>query len=298
MRYNVRMQKKTRGGKVLGKRKRKKKHNLGPVITVLLVICAIIGVAVVGWNSRNRDTQKDTDKQQVGTGNPDNVNADGETDSNAGQTPADGDGDTQAQITQEPEEGQAANGQTSEENWALILVNRDHPLPADYQIEIVQLSNGERVDARIYPSLQEMFDTMRAEGIYPVVRSGYRSYEEQEAVMEERIQRYVDNGLSQEDAKAKAETEVALPGTSEHQLGLGVDINADGVNSYGDEVYNWLYDNAHKYGFIKRYPEDKTDVTGIINEPWHYRYVGVEAATEMKESGQCLEEYLTGKGLN
>lgn len=285
----------------MGKRKRKKRVNPGPIITVLLVICAIIGVAVVGWNSRNKDTQKDTNQQQVGAENPDTPDHEekGEgSDSDAVQTPENED----AQVTQEPESGQTEDGQTDngqdDESWALILVNRDHPLPADYQIDIVELSNGERVDARIYPKLQEMFDTMRAEGIYPIVRSGYRSYEEQEEVMQERISRYMDSGLSQEDAKAKAETEVALPGTSEHQLGLGVDINADGVNSYGDEVYNWLYDNAHKYGFVKRYPEDKTDITGIINEPWHYRYVGIEAAAEMKASGQCLEEYLAGKGLN
>lgn len=280
--------------------------NLGPMITVLLVICAIIGVAVVGWNSRTKDAQKDTDRQQVGAQNPDNPDQakEGEgSDSEAVQTP---EGET-GQVTPEAENGNAQgtqtdNGQTDsaqdDESWALILVNRDHPLPADYQIEIVELSNGERVDARIYPKLQEMFDAMRAEGVYPVVRSGYRSYEEQEEVMQERIQRYMDNGMSQEDAKAKAETEVALPGTSEHQLGFGVDINADGVNSYGDEVYNWLYDNAHKYGFVKRYPEDKTDITGIINEPWHYRYVGINAAAEMKASGQCLEEYLAGKGLS
>lgn len=289
----------------MGKRKRKKKYNPGPLITVLLIICAIVGVVIVGWNARNKDAKGNEEKQQVESNTLEDTEQE-EGGSDADLTSTEGgqqdgaedgrDGNGDAQAAQESGSDTEENGQAGDEDWALTLVNRDNPLPADYQIEIVQLSNGERVDARIYPMLQKMFDDMRAEGIYPIVRSGYRSYEEQEEVMQERIQRYVESGLSQEDAKVKAETEVALPGTSEHQLGLSVDINADGVNSYGDEVYNWLYDNAHKYGFIKRYPEDKTDITGIINEPWHYRYVGIEAATEMKASGQCLEEYLAGKG--
>lgn len=285
----------------MGKRKRKKKYNPGPLITVLLIICAIVGVVIVGWNARNKDAKGNEEKQQVESNTLEDTEQE-EGSSDTDLTPTEGGKQDGAEDGQggngdaQESDGDEGNGQAGDEDWALTLVNRDNPLPADYQIEIVQLSNGERVDARIYPMLQKMFDDMRAEGIYPIVRSGYRSYEEQEEVMQERIQRYVESGLSQEDAKVKAETEVALPGTSEHQLGLSVDINADGVNSYGDEVYNWLYDNAHKYGFIKRYPEDKTDITGIINEPWHYRYVGIEAATEMKASGQCLEEYLAGKG--
>lgn len=177
-------------------------------------------------------------------------------------------------------------------DWALILVNRDHPLPVDYTIDTVTLSNGQIVDARMYPYLQEMFDDMRAEGIYPEVVSGWRTYEKQQQLMEEKIQEYAAEGYSYEDAKAKAEEWVALPGTSEHQLGLAVDINADGVNSYGYEVYDWLLENSWKYGFVKRYPEDKTEITGIINEPWHYRYVGYDAAKEMTEKNLCLEEYV------
>lgn len=85
---------------------------------------------------------------------------------------------------------------------------------------------------------------------------------------------------------------VALPDTSEHQRGLSVDINADTTSCSSEEVYQWLDDNAYKYGFIKRYPSDKTEITGISNEPWHYRYVGKEAAKTMKEENLCLEEYL------
>jgi D-alanyl-D-alanine carboxypeptidase len=85
---------------------------------------------------------------------------------------------------------------------------------------------------------------------------------------------------------------VATPGTSEHQLGIAVDINADGVHSMGGAVYDWLDQNSYKYGFIRRYSADKTEITGVMNEQWHYRYVGVGAATDIHERGICLEEYL------
>ena len=92
--------------------------------------------------------------------------------------------------------------------------------------------------------------------------------------------------------KKLAEQWVAIPGTSEHQLGIAVDINADTTKSSRDDVYNWLEENAHTYGFIKRYPSNKTDITGVINEPWHYRYVGKEAASAIYSQGICLEEYI------
>ena len=92
--------------------------------------------------------------------------------------------------------------------------------------------------------------------------------------------------------KKRAEKYVAIPDTSEHQLGLSVDINANTDKCSSEKVYQWLDENAYKYGFVKRYPEDKTDITGISNEPWHYRYVGKTVAKIMKEENLCLEEYL------
>lgn len=133
------------------------------------------------------------------------------------------------------------------------------------------------------------FDT---DGVYPVVASGYRTEQEQQQIYDESMAEYIEKGYSESDAKTETERWVAIPGTSEHQLGLGVDINADGINSYGYEVYNWLAQNAYRYGFIYRYPENKVAITGVANEPWHYRYVGVNAATEIYKRGICLEEYL------
>ena len=181
----------------------------------------------------------------------------------------------------------------SEDNgWNLILVNRNSYIPDDYKVELTELSNGEKVDSRIYPELQEMFNDARAQGYGLFVREGYRTQEEQQQLLNEKIEAYENEGKSKSEAKKLAEQWVAIPGTSEHQLGIAVDINADTTKSSSDDVYSWLAENAHKYGFIKRYPSDKTDITGVINEPWHYRYVGKEAALEIYSQGMCLEEYI------
>ena len=181
----------------------------------------------------------------------------------------------------------------SEDNgWNLILVNRNSYIPDDYKVELTELSNGEKVDSRIYPELQEMFNDARAQGYGLFVREGYRTQEEQQQLMDEKIEAYENEGKSKSEAKKLAEQWVAIPGTSEHQLGIAVDINADTTKSSSDDVYNWLAENAHTYGFIKRYPSNKTDITGVINEPWHYRYVGKEVASEIYSQGICLEEYI------
>lgn len=185
----------------------------------------------------------------------------------------------------------------SEDNgWNLILVNRDSYIPDDYQVELTELSNGKKVDSRIYPELQEMFNDARAQGYGLFVREGYRTQEEQQQLMDEKIEAYENEGKSKSEAKKLAEQWVAIPGTSEHQLGIAVDINADTTKSSSDDVYNWLAENAHTYGFIKRYPSNKTDITGVINEPWHYRYVGKEAASKIYSHGICLEEYIDTLG--
>lgn len=177
------------------------------------------------------------------------------------------------------------------EEWNLIVVNRWNELPEDYSVELTELSNGQKVDSRIYPYLQEMFDAARAEGIYPIVREGYRTAEEQQEILDDKIQTYIIQGYSQSRAEKTAKEWVALPGTSEHQLGIAVDINADKSKCSNEEVYAWLAENAYKYGFILRYPMGKQEITGTSYEPWHYRYVGIEAAYEINERGICLEEY-------
>lgn len=180
----------------------------------------------------------------------------------------------------------------TEYGWSLILVNQDHYIPRDYQPELTELSNGQLVSTRIYPDLQQMFDDARALGYGLFVREGYRTQEEQTALMEQREDVYRQEGYTAWEARSLARQWVAQPGTSEHQLGLAVDINPDRTISSGEEVYGWLAENAHRYGFVRRYPPDKTQITGVSNEPWHYRYVGYTAARQMYEQDLCLEEYI------
>ncbi len=219
---------------------------------------------------------------------------------NAG-TEQQAEGDTVSGETAQPEgAGAAGTAETAEAEdeednaWCLILVNKTHPIPGDYEIpELTQLSGGHAVDSRIYPYLQQMFDDARAQGIYPSITSSYRTYEQQQGLMDDKISEYLAAGNSQEEAVRLAGEWVAQPGTSEHQLGLCVDISVDeSTGQDAGSVWYWLLQNCTEYGFIKRYPEDKTDITGIINEPWHYRYVGKKAAKEMTEKNLCLEEYL------
>lgn len=179
-----------------------------------------------------------------------------------------------------------------ENGWNLILVNKDHYIPEDYEIELTELDNGKQVDKKIYEPLQKMFASAEEDGIYMVVVEAYRKEEEQQELMDEKVEEYTQKWVPEVLAKVFAEKWVAKPGTSEHQLGIAVDINPDYSRSNRNEVYTWLAENSYQYGFIYRYPEDKIHITGIQNEPWHYRYVGVKAATEMYEQDICLEEYL------
>jgi D-alanyl-D-alanine carboxypeptidase len=191
-----------------------------------------------------------------------------------------------------PPKASAPARRGGESTWCLILVNKRNPIPKQYALELTTLSNKEKVDKRMYPALQALFNAARADGVYPIVASGYRSAKKQQRLLTEKIAAYKASGYSASKAQAKAESWVAPPGRSEHQIGLDVDINADGVRSAGPEVYTWLADHAHQFGFILRYPPDKTAITGVVGETWHYRYVGVEAATEIHQRGICLEEYL------
>ena len=204
----------------------------------------------------------------------------------------------QNQSSGREQASEAEQSYEEEEKWSLILVNKSHPIPDDYVIpSLTQLSGGNSIDSRVYPHLQEMFDAMRAQGIYPSINSSYRTIEEQQELMDQKISEYESSGYQHEEAVRLAQEWVAIPGTSEHQLGLGLDISGDtAAGTEPGSVWYWLDLYAADYGFVKRYPEDKTGITGIINEPWHYRYVGRHAAQIMKEENLCLEEYLDKYG--
>lgn len=176
--------------------------------------------------------------------------------------------------------------------WNLILVNMWNTIPEDFTVKLKTLTNDYQIDERIYTELQEMFDDARSEGIYPLIGSAFRSNEKQQSLFDDKENEYLEQGYKRKEAQEMANTWVALPGTSEHQLGLALDINAEKDKSTNDQVYSWLRENSYKYGFILRYPQDKTNITGTSYEPWHYRYVGKKVAKIIYEQGICLEEYL------
>ena len=182
-------------------------------------------------------------------------------------------------------------------DWCLVLVNKWDPMEADGDIELKQLSNGHAVDARIYPSLQQMMDDARSAGLSPVICSSYRTVSDQQELYSAKVEKYLSQGLSPEAAEAEAAKWVALPGTSEHQTGLAVDIVSLYYQTLDEGQENtaeqkWLMENSWRYGFILRYPNGTTEITGINYEPWHYRYVGKTAAEEIYTRGITLEEYL------
>lgn len=198
---------------------------------------------------------------------------------------------TEAPVTEEVTEPVTEIEPVPEADWRLVLVNRNNPLPESFEITLKELRNSQFVDERIYPELQQMFDDARAAGYSPLINESFRSHERQQEIMDSHIANYEASGYSHDDAVTAAETEVAIPGTSEHELGLALDITTEGdIDPTG--LWYWLKENSWKYGFILRYPEEKTDITGITYEPWHFRYVGKEAAKAIYDSGVCLEEYL------
>ena len=176
-----------------------------------------------------------------------------------------------------------------------ILVNPWNYVPDDYSVKLSKY--GDYKVAKICLSdLKEMIADCKSAGSKAVVVSAYRSHSYQQGLYERRIQRFLDQGYDYETAVIEAGKRVAVPGTSEHELGLAVDIvdvNYQNLDKKQEDTaaQKWLMANSWKYGFILRYPNEKSDVTGIIYEPWHYRYVGKELAKELHDSGLCLEEY-------
>lgn len=188
----------------------------------------------------------------------------------------------------------------------LFLVNKKNRMASDSVPDDLTncpdtIKDGRNtIQLRLYAAkaLEAMLKESRALG-YPNIAliSGYRSYEYQQMLLDNEIQAYASYGDKAEEMATKA---VAYPGASEHQSGLAADICSTNVpgEEFGDtEEGKWLENNAHTFGFILRYPKDKTDITEIMYEPWHFRYVGRYHATRMYELGMCLEEYMAYLGL-
>lgn len=181
--------------------------------------------------------------------------------------------------------------------WNLILVNDSHPMEKGYVPELAKLSGNYKVDKRILKPLKKMLRAAEKDGMDMYVCSAYRTVNKQKQLYNRRMGEEIRAGKSYWQAFEATRMGTALPGTSEHGLGIAVDIISNSYTKLDEKQKDtpeakWLEKNCYKYGFILRYPVDKTEITGIMYEPWHYRYVGVEDATKIMKTGVTLEEYL------
>ena len=186
-----------------------------------------------------------------------------------------------------------------EDGWNTVLVNRNYILKEGYvpKLEEAVKGSGIYLDYRVAPYYQKMYDAAKADGVTLTPNSGYRSYETQKNNFNNKINLYVSQGYDKVTATQNAARIILPPGTSEHNAGLAMDIGWVTEDFENSAAFAWLSEHAQDYGFVMRYPksEDKQSITEIIYEPWHWRYVGVEAAQSMKQTGQVLEEYLGRK---
>ena len=193
------------------------------------------------------------------------------------------------------EQAEAQNEETRP--WYLMLVNQSHPMEDGYVPELANIDDSHQVDARVLEPLQNMLKAASDEGYSLYVCSAYRSVDRQKELFNESMIDYVNQGMTYYEAAIETAKSIAWPGESEHATGLAMDIVSSdyaGLDEKQGETddQKWLKEHCYEYGFILRYPKDKSEDTGIIYEPWHYRYVGVEAALAIRDQGVTLEEYL------
>lgn len=182
------------------------------------------------------------------------------------------------------------------DSWELRLVRADNPLPSDFEPELMEIEREERFDARAGRHLQKLIADARAAGYTVYVCSCYRAYETQSWIYWNHVEQYQAEGMTLEQAEAATRLAVNYPGGSEHQLGLAADLlesETQDMEPYigGSGLMLWLEEHCADYGFIIRYPEGKTNITGVEYEPWHLRYVGT-CARYIMENDLCLEEFL------
>lgn len=203
------------------------------------------------------------------------------------------------------EEADALDDDASDEkafrsdDWRLVLVNKQHPIPDDYELKLgtIKTSRGSmKCDKRIIADLEKMIEDAKADGINLVICSPYRPSTRQKYLFNKKVKAYVKSGNSYMDSYYLSAQAVNIPGSSEHEIGLALDIISDrysGLNEgFADtDAGRWLAKHCMEYGFVLRYPKGKESITGIEYEPWHFRYVGKEAAKYMSRENLCLEEF-------
>ena len=185
----------------------------------------------------------------------------------------------------------------SKDDWKLLLINKQHTIPEDYEFTLGIIKGSMRCDERIIEPLTQMFAAAKEDNVNLIVCSPYRDMARQEYLFERKVKNYIKTGMSYMEAYKMASITVTVPGASEHQVGLAVDIFSDTYTSLDEgfadtQAGMWLKEHSWEYGFILRYPLGKEEITGIQYEPWHFRYVGVDAAKVITEEKITLEEFV------
>lgn len=208
--------------------------------------------------------------------------------------------DVNEQTAEEVQESELAEERSFDAaDWRLVLINKQHPISQDYEFKLGRMfieTNNIQLDDRIIDDLLLMMQAAKKDGLNLVIRSPYRTFDRQESNFNVRIRSYMKQGLSYMEAYKVTSQVITVPGCSEHEVGLALDITCESYLelSQGFEDTKegqWLADHSCEYGFVLRYPEEKEYITSIVYEPWHFRYVGREAASVMKEENLCLEEF-------
>ena len=208
---------------------------------------------------------------------------------------------TEIEHEEEPSEPEEPEIPKPEDESVLILVNPWNHIPEDYAPELETVQGKYNLDKKAAENARNLLAAAKEAGFNMQLCSAYRTVQKSAQLYANKVNEFIGYGYSEADAKTEAAKWVAPPGTSEHHTGLAMDlVSADYWNYYSDlehdyekfDSFKWMYEHCAEFGFILRFPKDKQDITGITYEPWHYRFVGVEAAKYIMENGLCLEEYL------
>ncbi len=256
----------------------RKKLNKRKIFLCLLILC-FIGVCGSIWNRTDKKGNdintsiNDKVLEMYNESNEKNVVVENNNDLNNGQV--------------------AQNNKKEITDWNLKLVNYENVLAEDFEVDLTTVDRNRKFDSRAVDDLKKMINDMKKSGISNVwIQSAYRSVSRQEELFENKVNQYIKEGKTREEAEELTSILINRPGTSEHNLGLAIDFNYVDYTFENGEGFKWLKENAEKYGFILRYSREKEDITRVGYEPWHWRYVGREHATRINELHMCLEEYI------
>lgn len=295
------------------KRKKKKSDPIDIIIKLLILACAIAGVILLGMlaveffsggdeeiNEKNENTTVSSVEQEaIENLSTELVTSEPETTEAETTKPSVSEPETTVAQSEKLDENNRIIINPEQELWNLVVVNSTRAMPEGYKPQLASVAGTDvQMDYRVAPYYTAMYDAAKKDGIILTPYSGYRSYDRQKRNYNNLTEKYMSQyNLSREEAAAKAATVILPPGTSEHNLGLAMDVCNTYDSFANQKEYTWLVEHAHEYGFILRYEAEKQPITGIVPEPWHWRFVGVEYAEEIKNSGLCLEEWLISKGI-